>query len=185
MDAITAYLLGWNVAAIICLVVGLALLVFEMFTPGMGVPGLLGICALIAAVVLRADTFANGVITLAIILVLLGAAGFFIYRSFKKGAISRSPIVLHDAINTKSTSLSDKGKQALVGLEGEALTALRPSGNARFGQERMDVVTEGEFIPKGSRVRIERVEGLRILVKPAVAGPKDESPEAVPEEDEA
>ena len=165
MDAITAYLLGWNLAAIICLVVGLALLVFEMFTPGMGVPGLLGVCALIAAVVLRADTLYNGVITLAIILLLLGAAGFFVYRSFRKGAISRSPIVLKDTIDTKSTSLSDEDKQELVGLEGEALTALRPSGNARFGEQRLDVVTEGEFIQKGSRVRIERVEGLRVLVK--------------------
>ncbi len=164
MDFLSQYIMGWNVAAIICLVVGLALMVFEMFTPGMGVPGILGLIALIAAVVLRADTLANALLTLAIILVLLGAAGFFIFRSFKKGAISHSPIVLNDKIEEKSTSLSDEGMQALVGLEGETLSALRPSGNVMIGDRRLDVMTEGEFIGKGERVRVIRVEGLRVLV---------------------
>lgn len=166
MDFFSQYIMGWNLAALICLIAGIALMVFEMFTPGMGVPGFLGIAALIAAVVLRADTLANAVVTLAIILVLLGAAGFFVYRSFRKGAISRSPIVLNDSINEKSTSLSDNDMQSLVGLEGETATALRPSGNAVFGDRRLDVMSDGEFISKGAKVRIVKVEGLRVLVKP-------------------
>lgn len=73
--------------------------------------------------------------------------------------------MLNDSIEEKSTSLSDASAQELIGLEGECLTALRPSGNADFGGRRLDVVSAGEFIEKGSRVRIESVEGLRILVK--------------------
>ena len=108
---------------------------------------------------------ASALITLALIIVILAIAAFFVYRSFQKGAISRSPIVLNDSIEEKSTSLSDASAQELIGLEGECLTALRPSGNADFGGRRLDVVSAGEFIEKGSRVRIESVEGLRILVK--------------------
>lgn len=167
MSFLSQYIMGWNVAAVICLAVGLALMVFEMFTPGMGVPGILGIVALIAAVVLRADTLANALLTLAVIIVFLGAAAFFIYRSFRKGAISRSPIVLNDAIEEKSTSLSDEAMQSLVGQTGETLTALRPSGNILLGDRRLDVMTEGEFIAKGERVRVIRVEGLRVLVERA------------------
>ena len=162
MDGFFAYITGWSLPAIVCLLVGLGLMIFEMFTPGMGLPGLLG---LIAAVVLRADTFASALITLALIIVILAIAAFFIYRSFQKGAISRSQIVLNDAIEEKSTSLSDDAAKELIGLEGECLTALRPSGNADFDGRRLDVVSAGEFIEKGSRVRIEAVEGLRILVK--------------------
>ena len=73
--------------------------------------------------------------------------------------------MLNDAIEEKSTSLSDDAAKELIGLEGECLTALRPSGNADFDGRRLDVVSAGEFIEKGSRVRIEAVEGLRILVK--------------------
>ena len=165
MDGFFAYITGWSLPAIVCLLVGLGLMIFEMFTPGMGLPGLLGAGALIAAVVLRADTFASALITLALIIVILAIAAFFIYRSFQKGAISRSQIVLNDAIEEKSTSLSDDAAKELIGLEGECLTALRPSGNADFDGRRLDVVSAGEFIEKGSRVLIEAVEGLRILVK--------------------
>ena len=153
MDGFLAYIVGWSLPALVCLLVG------------MGLPGILGAGALIAAVVLRADTLASALITLALIIVILAIAAFFVYRSFQKGAISRSPIVLNDSIEEKSTSLSDASAQELIGLEGECLTALRPSGNADFDGRRLDVVSAGEFIEKGSRVRIESVEGLRILVK--------------------
>lgn len=165
MDGFMQYIMGWSLPAVMCLIVGLALMVAEMFTPGMGVPGLLGLIALVAAVVLRADTLANALITLALILVILGAAAVFVYRSFQKGALSRSAIVLKESIEERSSSLSDASSAELVGLEGVCLTALRPSGNADFDGRKLDVVSDGAFIEKGSRVRIERVEGLRILVR--------------------
>ena len=55
--------------------------------------------------------------------------------------------------------------QDLVGQEGVCINTLRPAGNADFGGRRVDVVSEGEFILKGRRVRVERVEGLKVLVK--------------------
>lgn len=166
MDFFMQYIMGWNVAALICLILGLSLMIFEMFTPGMGVPGILGFVLLIAAIVLRADSFLNGAVTLAIILVLLGAAAFFIFRSFKKGTLSRTPLILRESIEEKSTSLSNVEMQQLVGQEGIALSALRPSGSAMFGDKRLDVMTEGEFVKKGAKIVIMRVEGLRVLVKP-------------------
>jgi membrane-bound serine protease (ClpP class) len=52
----------------------------------------------------------------------------------------------------------------LVGHEGVALTDLRPSGTARIGTERLDVVTEGEYVAQGSTVRVIRSEGYRHVV---------------------
>lgn len=165
MDSIIQYLAGWNLAAIICLVVGIGLMICEMFTPGFGLFGGIGLLALIASVVLRARTLADALVTVAIILVLLGIAAFFIFRSFGKGGLSRSPIVLTDAIAGESSEVDEPELKAMVGREGVCLNTLRPSGNADFEGRKLDVVSAGEFIQKGARVRIESVEGLKILVK--------------------
>jgi membrane-bound serine protease (ClpP class) len=36
---------------------------------------------------------------------------------------------------------------------------------ARFGEQYVDVVTEGNFIPAGARLQVIEVEGTRIVVK--------------------
>lgn len=156
-----SYMMAWNTAALICLLVGLALMIFEMFTPGLGVPALLGVISLLAAIVLSARSFAHALITLALILIFLGVFAFFIFRAFSKGKLHR--IILSETVNGDSTPL--KELDAMTGSEGVCLTTLRPSGDADFSGKKLDVVSEGEFIEKGSRVRIERIEGLRIIVK--------------------
>jgi membrane-bound serine protease (ClpP class) len=51
-----------------------------------------------------------------------------------------------------------------VGESGVALSILRPSGNARFGDAIVDVITRGEFIEPESPVRVLAIEGSRIVV---------------------
>ena len=51
-----------------------------------------------------------------------------------------------------------------VGHTGVARTILRPSGKADFGALVVDVVTEGDFLPEGSKVRVDRMEGGRVFV---------------------
>jgi membrane-bound serine protease (ClpP class) len=53
----------------------------------------------------------------------------------------------------------------LVGQEGVAVTDLRPAGTATIAGERVDVVTEGEFVNQGSPVRVLRSEGYRHVVR--------------------
>lgn len=54
---------------------------------------------------------------------------------------------------------------ALLGVVGTAATVLRPAGMARFGEQYVDVVAEGTYIPAGARVQVIEVEGNRIVVK--------------------
>jgi membrane-bound ClpP family serine protease len=49
--------------------------------------------------------------------------------------------------------------------QGVATTVLRPAGTADFEGVKLDVVTEGEFIDKGARLQVIRVEGRRIVVR--------------------
>jgi len=165
MDAVTQYILGWNAAAVICLVVGMLLMVYEMFTPGMGVPALLGGVALVAAIILRADSLGTALITTVLILIPLLIGSALVFRSFAKGALSRSPIVLKESIGENATSLSTEEAKGLIGLEGVCVTALRPAGNGDFDGKRLDILSEGGFIPKGAKVKIVGIDGLKILVK--------------------
>jgi membrane-bound serine protease (ClpP class) len=51
------------------------------------------------------------------------------------------------------------------GMQGRALTILRPSGKAEFDNHIVDVVTEGEFISPQSTVAIVSTDGMRVVVK--------------------
>lgn len=163
--SIGQYLAGWDFPAVLCLILGMGLMIWEMFTPGMGLPGGLGALLLAAAIVLRADSLQTALITILLIILPLGVAAVLIFRSMSKGALSKTPIVLHESIDAGSTSLGDAAMQQLIGREGVCLTPLRPSGIALFGEEKLDVVSDGAFIDKGQPVKIIRIEGLRILVK--------------------
>ncbi len=51
------------------------------------------------------------------------------------------------------------------GTKGISLSILRPSGKARFLDETVDVVTQGEFIPPNTSVTVVRRDGMRVVVK--------------------
>ena len=53
----------------------------------------------------------------------------------------------------------------LLGAVGTSVTVLRPAGTVRFGDQFVDVVTEGGYIPAGARIQVVEVEGTRIVVK--------------------
>jgi membrane-bound ClpP family serine protease len=54
-----------------------------------------------------------------------------------------------------------------VGLTGRAVSELRPSGVARFGEHQIDVVSVGPFIEQGQPVKVVEVHGNRIVVDQA------------------
>jgi membrane-bound serine protease (ClpP class) len=63
--------------------------------------------------------------------------------------------------------ISAPQRDDLVGRDGVALTDLRPAGTASIAGERVDVVTEGEYVAQGSAVRVIRSEGYRHVVRTA------------------
>jgi membrane-bound serine protease (ClpP class) len=51
------------------------------------------------------------------------------------------------------------------GVEGIALTDLRPAGMALLNDRRTDVVTRGEYLDKGTPVVVIKITGNQIVVK--------------------
>lgn len=153
--------IGWGAA--ICFVLGIALVIVEMFTPGLTAPGAVGFLLIIVGVILTAGSFIEGLILILVVIAILSIALFFVLRSASKGMLSKSPLIKKE---TEREYLSVDDMKFFVGKEGEALTILRPAGTCDFSGVRLDVVTEGSFVKKGTKVKVIRVEGRRIVVTP-------------------
>ena len=61
-----------------------------------------------------------------------------------------------------STSI---GLEDMVGKNGIATSDLRPSGWALFGDQKIFVVTEGEFVDKDQSIKVLSVDGNRVVVR--------------------
>jgi membrane-bound ClpP family serine protease len=85
---------------------------------------------------------------------------------FSLKMLSKTPAALKRELSRESgVSSQSVGMEKLAGLEGEALTDLRPSGMARLNGARTDVVTRGEYIEKGTQVVVVKVTGNQVIVK--------------------
>ena len=79
--------------------------------------------------------------------------------------------IIPPALSARSASVV---KSDLVGSRGTAITDLRPSGTALFDDERIDVLSESEWIPKGTPVKVISTEGNQHIVRSiADEGAKD------------
>jgi membrane-bound ClpP family serine protease len=156
-----------NTVSIVLFVAGIALLVIEMFIPGFGIFGGLGVIALILSVIFQASTVAEALIMVVLIGAIIALFLLVILRSFRKGRIYKSSIVLKNSAVRSEGYVSNDDYSRLLGMRGKSVTVLRPSGLAEFGGEKVDVVTDGEFLPKGADVEVTAVAGRRIAVREA------------------
>ncbi|MBI4409779.1 MAG: nodulation protein NfeD [Gemmatimonadetes bacterium] len=166
-------LAGWE--ELILLTIGLILLGIEIFVvPGFGIFGIAGILGILASMYLSlvshlATGFdysqAAGILSAAVIVVAVTAWALlrFLPRS---GRLTKSGILLGEATTREAGYLATPVRPELEGARGVALTDLRPAGTAQFGEDRVDVVAEGAFIPAGSAIQVIRSEGYRHVVRP-------------------
>jgi membrane-bound serine protease (ClpP class) len=142
------------------LVVGALLLVAESVLPGL-IAGIAGCCCLVIGVVEGYLKFGARTGNLISVAVLAGlAVGFWLWVKY-------FPESRLDRLFISSQVSGDIGTERPELLEqtGTALTPLRPAGTAVIDGKRVDVVTEGQMIERGTPVRVIAVEGLRVVVR--------------------
>jgi len=150
-----------DIWAMICLAVGLVLIAAEAFIPGFGAFGVIGFVLLVAAAILQATTVWQAVLYLFIALAIGVLLFVLLTRSFTRGRLAKSKVVLKEAADgSASPSL-----EALVGETGTAVTKLRPAGKAYIANALYDVVSQGEFIEKEETIVVLSAEGSRVVVK--------------------
>jgi membrane-bound ClpP family serine protease len=150
--------------AIMCFTFGFVFVIVEMFNPGFGIPGILGIVLLVVGVVLSANNVIEVLVLLGIIIAILGVTLNFVLKSVTKWRLSKI-VILHETQNKEDGYIGTEDLEYFVGQEGIALTALRPAGIADINGIKMDVVSEGDFISQNTKVKIIKVEGRRIVVR--------------------
>lgn len=174
-----------SIWTIIVFVIGAVLLAVEIFViPGFGIAGILGILLIVVALLAsfvpaepEAPTFSlpslqgtwDGLITglkvligsIVISMVGMVLVARYLPRSrMVAGVISANP-------QGTTMALSDAHPDvAQVGDVGVVTGDLRPGGQARFGQEVVDVQSQGEYIEAGRRVQVIRRAGMTIVVEP-------------------
>lgn len=145
-------------------IAGIILIFLEFFLPG-AVAGTLGIAALVGSLFMAGEsTFQIGVsllISISFSIVLF----FLLIKVFHKKMTLFNSMVLFDTARKEDGYVSNENRTDLMGREGFAQTVLRPAGTAIFGNERVDVVTEGSFIAQNAKVRVIEVEGPRVVVR--------------------
>ncbi len=159
---------------VLLFIAGVALLIIEIFViPGFGFTGVIGIVCIVVSLFLGLlsdfPLLETGDINIAILQ--LGAAFFtalaLIALSWKYLPQTKAfhTLVLDAAIEENSGYTSSKASYSeLSGKAGRAFTDLRPSGTVIIDDEKIDVVTDGEFISRGEQVKVLKVEGSKIVV---------------------
>lgn len=164
-------LIAANLPILLLFLLGVGLMVVEAFMPGFGVAGISGIVIEVVTICL---TWVNHgpIAAVGMLLVILSVMAIFIsvsLRSAANGKLSRSCIILRDTESNEAGYRSIEDMEVFLGREGQTTTVLRPTGIAEFDGVRLNVASEGDFIAAGTQVRIVRIEGSRVLVRPVNA----------------
>ncbi|MBK9305711.1 MAG: nodulation protein NfeD [Nitrospira sp.] len=164
-------LAGWE--EVLLIGIGLILLVVEIFLlPGFGVFGALGIAALLGGLGLSLiGTGATWAVVLSavgqvIAAVLLAAVlALALLRVMPRLPVGRSLILDTELLTAGGYASQPELDHRWLEKRGTAASTLRPAGVAHFDHERVDVVTEGEYIEADTPIEVVRVEGNRIVVR--------------------
>lgn len=162
------YVAGFaGMESVVLFVIGIALLIIEIFVPSFGILGILGSAALVAGVVTAASdpmtAFISIVIALVAAIILIS---IYVRMNRTKGIWNK--FILRDKLTTEQGYLSADVKDSLLGLEGTTITPLRPAGTVQIGDNRVDVVTSGEFVDANRKVKVVKAEGTWVVVKEIV-----------------
>jgi membrane-bound serine protease (ClpP class) len=164
-------LAGWE--EVLLVLAGLVLLALEIFvTPGFGIAGVLGICALLGGLILsmtgggaNAEFIlqVTGQVVASLVVALL--ASIVLLRFLPRLPLARRLILETDLESGEGYASAPENDRRWLGKVGHASSPLRPAGIARLDGERVDVVSDGDLIEAGQRIKVVRVDGNRIVVR--------------------
>lgn len=155
-------------------VIGLLLIVLEVFIPDFGILGIIGLASFVGGLYLTAGDWTVVIQDVSIALIITFILTFILVRT---GMVSDrwDFLVLKEGGRDSQEEISEntplaKREQLEVGSEGMTITPLRPTGFAKFniGDDEVievDVTSEIEALEAGQKVRIERIQGNKITVR--------------------
>ena len=164
-------LAGWEELLLVAL--GLILVGVEIFiVPGFGITGILGIVALLGGLGLSLvgagaswDSILTALGQVALSILIAVIAALILLRYVPRLPFGKRLVLEKKLPAEEGYASSPEEDRRWLGKRGSAATDLRPAGIAHFNGERVDVVSEGEFIKAGQPIEVARVDGNRIVVR--------------------
>ncbi len=143
-------------------VLGIVLLVFDLFTPG-PILAILGVLAFLGATQQAFDQFGiwGGLLAFAAGAVLLVVAMYIEYGLLPKTKLGKK-LFLHTPEH--GASLSATSSAALTGKEAVALTPLKPTGQVEIEGKRYEARSLDGQAEKGARLRVVGAENFSLTV---------------------
>jgi membrane-bound serine protease (ClpP class) len=151
------------VLPVVLQLLGIGVIVVEIFVPSFGLLTVLSAGMLLYSLYLVFTTISVNIglvfvgvdiFVIPVVLVMafnaLGASSWSLHKTLSR----------HDGVASQSPDLA-----AWVGQTGVAVTNLRPSGTVMIGDNRLDAVTDGEYVDAGTPVKVTLVSGNRMVVE--------------------
>lgn len=150
------------------LAIGMVLGIIEIIVPGFGIFGIMGIVMTALGIVFRIMIGAS--LTQVFIMIFIIVSAIFLLLtmftySARFGFLSRTGFI-QSGTSVPINYASDESNYAfLLGKEGLTVTICKPVGKIVINNLQYQVLSNGEYLPKGIRIKIIEVDGADIVVK--------------------
>ena len=151
------------VLPIILQLIGVFVLIAEIIIPSGGILGIITVSLMgysLYLVFTTISTFVGMVFVIADIIMFPIVLFAGIKLLAKSPATLKTSLSKADGYSSQSDELDE-----FMGLTGTVVTDLRPAGTATINSQRVDVVSRGEYLDKGTEIVVLAVEGNRVVVK--------------------
>jgi membrane-bound serine protease (ClpP class) len=168
---------GW--LEVLFFATGVACLIIELFVlPGFGIFGIGGLGLIAVGLIMATQDFLipetplqwqqlqnNSLSVLAafLILGLIITVQVMIFDTIP--GFGRFQLQPEEQPLTTEPAIPHAADQLTLGDRGVSQSDLRPSGKAVFGEQLVDVLTEGDYVERGTEVHVVRIEGNVITVR--------------------
>lgn len=146
-------------------VLGVLLLIIEIFIPGFGVFGVSGIICCVLSIISVFSNTRQAIVSIIFALIVSLVMVYLLLKYVIKNPVLSKLVLETKQEKSKGYTTSYNNTKKFLGKIGISLTSLRPSGIAVFNGKKLDVLSEGEFISKGEKVEVIKIEGSKIVVK--------------------
>lgn len=143
---------------------GVIFIIIEILTPTIGLLAGIGVVAILYSLVLAMGGDINAIYMMAISLVISIVIFAVILKKLPSSRLWKK-LILTNTSSTEQGYVSSVDYSKYLNKEGVVLSELRPSGSVEIDGVPVDVVSEGKFISKGEKVRVVKIEGVRIIVR--------------------
>jgi len=151
--------------AVLCLLLGCALIVLEVFIPSGGILSFFSVVAIIAslAIAFRRDTTTG----LAFLVMTVIAVPSVVALAFKYWPLTPMGKAFLGELPSEADAQLDDPRRELVGRVGIAKSTMLPSGSVLIDDQLIDAISQGTVIEVGQAIVVVEVKGNRVVVRKA------------------